>query len=117
MDLNEAAARLEIDLPHVLDRLVGKKDFLIRMLKIYAESEEFAMAKDAMLRKDYEELKKCAHALKGAGFTIGLDRMAAASNEVVCAVREHRYEYAEQMFERMEEEFLKIQTVVEELEE
>ncbi len=117
MDLNEAAARLEIDLPHVLDRLVGKREFLIRMLKIYAKSDEFAMAKHAMRHKNYEEVKKCAHALKGAGYTIGLDRMAAASNEVVCAVREHQYKQIEQMFEHMEEEFLKIQAVVEELEE
>lgn len=117
MNLKEAARRLEIDLPRVLDRLVGKEDFLIHMLKIYAQSDEFMMAKDAMLRKDYEELKKYAHSLKGAGHTIGLDRMAAASNEVVCAVREQQYESIEHMFDNMEQEFLKIQTVVEELKE
>lgn len=116
MKLEEAAQKLDMKLEEALDRVVNKRELLIRLLNVYVQEDSMDVAKEAVEKKDYKKVETTLHSMKGAGASLGLDVMAQACHQVVAAVREGRYEEVEPLFENVQKQYAYTKEVIEELE-
>ena len=68
-----------VDVKKVLERAMGDKAFLEKMLKHFTENAPLRVKtiEELMSRKDTEKLEKEAHTLKGAAANMSIDRIAS----------------------------------------
>lgn len=117
MTLEEAAAKLNINLEEALDRVVNKRALLIRLLRVYVTGEYMENAKQALELKDYKTVEVNVHSMKGSGASLGLDDMADACHQVVSAIRGGQYEEVESLFAEAEKQYTELKNVIGQLEE
>lgn len=116
MTLEEVAKELNMNLDEALDRVVNKKELLVRLLKVYVSGEYMDKAKQALEQKDYTNVETNVHSMKGSGASLGLNDMADACHQVVAAIRAGRFEEVEVLFFKAEEMYQHLQEVIGELE-
>jgi len=116
MTLEEVAQELDLKLLEALDRVVNKRELLIRLLKVYVSGEYMDCAREALMQKDYKTVETNVHTMKGSGASLGLDIMADACHQVVAAIRSENYDAVEGLFAEADKLYLHIQKVIGELE-
>lgn len=117
MTLEEAAAELNMDLERVLDRMVNKRELLLRLMKAFVVTGDMEKARTAWQEKDYKCLEERVHSMKGAAGSLGFPDMFETSNELLQTVRRGEYDAVEEQFERMEDAYAQVCRVVGSLEE
>ena len=75
MELREMYESLGSDYDEVLGRLMNKEDLIRRLLKKYAEDQNFDRLKTAMAEKDYAQAFTAAHTLKGLAANLGFTEL------------------------------------------
>lgn len=116
MTLEEVAKELDMQLEEALDRVVNKKDLLIRLLKVYVSGEYMDNAREALALKDYKSVETNVHSLKGSGASLGLSNMADACHQVVAAIRNNELDRVEGLFEEADKQYGHLQDVIGKLE-
>ena len=116
MTLEQAAKELEMSLEEALDRVVNKKELLIRLLKVYVTGEYMEQAKQALEKEDYTAVETNVHTMKGSGASLGLMHMADACHQVVAAIRAGEYAEVAGLFVQAEELYKKTQEVIMQIE-
>lgn len=115
MTLEQVAKELDMKLEEALDRVVNKRELLIRLLKVYVNGEYMDNARAAMRTKDYKTVESNVHSLKGSGASLGLQVMADACHQVVAAVREQRFGDVEELFAKADAEYERTKELIEQI--
>lgn len=116
MTLEEVAYELDMSLEEALDRVVNKRELLIRLLKVYVSGEYMNQAKEALEQGDYTAVESNVHSMKGSGASLGLGHMADACHQVVAAIRAGNYPVVAELFAQAEEQYKRLQEVIGQLE-
>lgn len=116
MTLEEVAYELDMNLEEALDRVVNKRELLIRLLKVYVNGEYMEHARQALEQKDYAAVETNVHSMKGSGASLGLTGMADACHQVVDAIRSNHYDQVESLFVQALEQYKNLQEVIGKLE-
>ncbi len=116
MTLEDVARELDMNLEEALDRVVNKRELLIRLLKVYVSGEYMDNAREALEQKDYGRVETNVHSMKGSGASLGLEAMADACHQVVAAIRAGRFKDVEGLFSKADEQYRHLQRVIGELE-
>lgn len=112
MKLEEAAVELEMNLEETLDRMVGKRELLIRLLRYFVQEQnlkEIAKAKECA---EYEKMERLLHSMKGSALSLGCVRMAEVCHELVMMLRSNKSEEYDALFEAVEREFYRTKEIV-----
>lgn len=96
-----------IDVETGLARCLNDREFYEQFLMMFLEDTSFERARAAFEQKDYKELFKCAHELKGVSGNAGLSELYDAVSPLVDLVRGGSADDGEAaaLFERVSEAY------------
>lgn len=94
MDNNIKEYLLEkgVDLNGALERFLGKEDLYEKFLRKFPEDRNFEDLGEALKQKDYEEVLKYAHTMKGLTANLGLNTLFQILQKMVIDLRNSFYE-------------------------
>lgn len=104
-------AKLEeagMDVEDALNRMMGKDDLLIRLMKKLEEDNHFELYRTAIAEDNYEEAFTAAHALKGVCGNLSLTVLYEILRKEVELLRNHEYDRAKEMSPRVVEEYERV---------
>lgn len=87
MDAMQELSALGMDSFEVLDRFGGNTDLIMRMAVCYAEEGSGIRLREAFEARDWPEVARNAHSLKGVSLNLGLTEVAACCDRVVSGIR------------------------------
>lgn len=105
--LEKAGLDYKLALARFGDNQVLFEKFLYR----FENDEHFKQGKEAYDVKDYKEVLKQIHALKGVSGTLGMERLYQAASDVVDDIRSENYEQLPDNMKHMEEEYDQIMNI------
>lgn len=115
MTLEEAADKLGIDLEETLDRMVGKRELLIRLLKYFAQEQNFAEIEESVSRLEHEKTANLLHTMKGSALSLGCVSMADKCHNLVVAIRNGQEDRYTELYQAVREEFYRSKEIIDRL--
>ncbi len=91
------------DYAEVASRITDNEAFIGRLVKKYAQDENYNKLVKAVQYKDYDEAFEAAHAIKGLASNLGFGKLYEASYELTEKLRAKDYEDIEGFLSRTEE--------------
>lgn len=98
MDKNKMLAA-SIDYEKGLKQFAGKEAIYVKYLNKFGEDIHYEQAVKAMENKDYDEVLKALHALKGIAGTLGMMKLFDVCTNIVNAIRENDYDRVTILFD------------------
>ncbi|MBQ7562860.1 MAG: Hpt domain-containing protein [Lachnospiraceae bacterium] len=92
MELREMYEGLGSDYDEVLERLMNNEGLITRLVKKYAEDQNFDKLKAALAKKDYEEAFTAAHTIKGLAANLGFTSLYECVSTLTEKLRGGEYE-------------------------
>jgi len=113
--MNNMNNNLPIDYPSALKRLDGDKDFLNELLDIFQEDfiEKKNLLLSAVEQKDFIEISKLGHSLKGGSANLSLPHLREMASRIEIAGKEGDLTAAREHTNQMIEEFKRLQQFLE----
>lgn len=112
--VEKTARALDEDLEPALQRFGGKEELYARFLKSFPKDPTAAALAEAVEQKNYAEVERCAHTLKGVTANLGLEKLRAGSDALVQAVRREDYQAVDPLYRTFAAEYAKVKTILEE---
>lgn len=116
MTMEETARACQWDLEGTLRRFGGSQMMLERFVKKFPQDATFAALKDAAEQKNYPEVEKAAHTLKGIAGNLGFTALYQGCSNLVAAVRNGNFEQADTLWETVQQEYETVFTAVAQIE-
>lgn len=116
MTIEETARACQWDLEGTLRRFGGSQMMLERFVKKFPQDATFRALKDAAEQKNYPEMEKAAHTLKGIAGNLGFTALYQGCSGLVAAVREGNPEKADALWETVQREYETILAAVAQIE-
>ncbi len=100
---------LPIDVPAVMERIGGDKEFLQELIDIFIEDfiKKYASLSQAIEKNDFKAIKEIGHSLKGSSGNLSLNFLHSTSANIECAGSEEDIESARLLFIQLNREFEK----------
>ena len=113
--MNSMISNPPIDYPSALKRLDGDRDFLNELLDIFQEDflEKQILLDSAVERKDFIEIGKLGHSLKGGSANLGLTGLQEMASHLETAGKEADLSSARDYTNRLTDEFKRLQQFLE----
>lgn len=113
--MNDMKSNPPIDYASALKRLDGDRDFLNELLDIFQEDfvEKQILLHSAVERKDFIEISKLGHSLKGGAANLSLTRLQEAASQLEIAGKESDLSSARDHANRLIDEFKRLQQFLE----
>ena len=105
MDLKEAMQYMNIDVDNVLSRFSGNSHLMERFVKKFPQDNTFTALQMAYKNKDYNQIEREAHTLKGIAANLGFDRLFQLSAEIVSDLRADNRENIDRLMNALREEY------------
>lgn len=115
MNLKEFCEKLDIDYDNVLLKFGNNEILYKRFLKKFLEDETYYELEKSWNVKNYDELEKSAHTLKGVSANLGINRLFELTSKIVQAVRMETYDNMEETYKKLEEEYRLTKEMINEL--
>ena len=115
MELIECCKKLDIEYMDIMSRFGNNEMMYIRFLKKFLEDKTYVALENAWKNKDYVEIEKTAHTLKGIIANLGINRLYVLTNEMVQAVREKQYERLEDIYTKIQKEYEETKECIEKI--
>ena len=103
-----------VDLPSVLERIGGEKEFLHELLDLFNKDfeEKIGRLREALEKEDFRSIGEIGHALKGASSNLSLLPLQAACRSLEEAGRGSDIVLAREALSRMEKEHARLQAFI-----
>ena len=75
------------------------------IFKKFSEDKTYSILCEAIENKDYENIEKSAHTLKGISANLGLTNLQECSNEIVGAVRNKEFDNIYSLFDNLKNNY------------
>lgn len=111
--VEKTARELGQDLKPALQRFGGNESLYTRFLKSFPQDPTAAMLKEAVEEKNYEEVERNAHTLKGVSANLGLESLRTGSDALVQAVRGERYQDINALYDTFSAEYARVIKILE----
>lgn len=108
MDIQKLSEKTGCDLSAALKRMGGMEALYMRLLGKFLEDKSFEGLSEAVRDKEYENIEKTAHTLKGVAANMGFDTLKDSADAIVQAVRAGRTEAVVELYETCREQYEKI---------
>ena len=108
MDIKDLYTELMEDTERVRARFGGNASLLERFVKKFVDDTTYDNLMKSVKDKDYPEVERGAHTLKGVAANLGFDRLSDKAAAVVRAVREGKTDTIPDLSEAMSEEYKKV---------
>ncbi len=105
MNLNQAAALLEMNLNETISRFGGNEKLFLRFLTRLPQDATFQQLSQAMASEDWKGVENSAHTLKGVAANLGLEQLRWACDAMVTAVRQERLQELPSLYAKTEQAF------------
>ncbi len=116
MTMEETARACQWDLEGTLRRFGGSEQLLRRFVQKFPQDTTFAALKDAAEQKNYPEIEKAAHTLKGIAGNLGFTALYQGCSDLVAAVRNGNLEQADTLWETVQREYETVTDAVTQIE-
>lgn len=116
MKLKDLADILNIDLSTTIERFGNNETIFTKFLKNFSEDKTFNILCEAVENKNYDNIEKSAHTLKGIAANLGLKTLQNDSNDIVCAVRNKEFDNIYILFDNLKNDYTTIIDKLSELE-
>jgi len=90
-----------IDCVAGIRRFAGSSDLYGKYLKKFVDDENLSLAKKAMKEKNYEDMLKYVHTLKGITGNLSMTELFDRCGELVTILRDKEYDRADEVFARI----------------
>ncbi|MEA5083022.1 MAG: Hpt domain-containing protein [Lachnospiraceae bacterium] len=90
-----------IDCHSGIRRFSGRADLYEKYLIKFTEDENMQLAKKAIDEKNYDELLKYIHTLKGVTGNLSINELFGSCDELVEILRDKEFEYVDEVFKRI----------------
>ena len=90
-----------IDCHSGIRRFSGRADLYEKYLKKFTEDENIQLAKKAIKEKNYDELLKYVHTLKGVTGNLSITELFRNCDELVEMIRDKNFEHVDVAFKRI----------------
>ena len=106
-----------IDLNEFLDRVQGDKELLVELFDIFIQDfqDKRNVLKEAVVKKDFEQIKSVAHSLKGASGNISAKPLRATFLQLEEMIKTNQWKDAEQILTNMDRQFSDLQKCINEI--
>ena len=106
-----------VDLNEFLDRVQGDKELLLELFEIFVEdyTEKRKLMGDAVVKKNFEEIKSIAHSLKGASGNISAKSLRETFLRFEEMGRSNKTDGAETILKNMDKQFIDLLKCIEEI--
>ena len=102
MVLKDLADKLNIELSSSIARFGGNEMLFVKFLKKLPDDNTFKALEESFLNKDYDEMERSAHTLKGISANLGLNDISRLSDDIVVALRNKNLDNIDDMFKKLE---------------
>lgn len=94
-----------MDLISSVERFGNNEMIFKKFLKKFSEDKTYSILCEAIENKDYENIEKSAHTLKGISANLGLTNLQECSNEIVGAVRNKEFDNIYSLFDNLKNNY------------
>lgn len=110
MKLKEVMETAGVDYETTLNRFSGNEGLLERFVRKFPGDPTFEALKAAVLEKQYNEVERSAHTLKGIAANLGFQHLSDLNAEVVALIRSNAFSDSPvcEAFARVSEEYSKV---------
>ena len=115
MNLKEFCEKLDIDYDNVLLKFGNNEILYKHYIKKFLEDETYYELEKSWNVKNYDEVEKSAHTLKGVSANLGINRLFELTSKIVQAVRMETYDNMEETYKKLEEEYRLTKEMINEL--
>lgn len=105
MNLMESCEKLNIKYTDMISKFGNNEMIYIRFLKKFLEDKTYETLEMAWKKKDYKEIERTAHTLKGITANLGINRLNMLTNELVQDIREQKYKMLEDIYQEIQKEY------------
>lgn len=105
MTLKNCYEKIGSDYETAVGRMGGSEKMLAKFAKKFPTDKTFAQLVEAYENKDQKTAFRMAHTLKGLCLNLGLDRLQKSSAELTEALRDQVADNAEELMERVREDY------------
>lgn len=106
-----------IDMKEVLDRVQDDRELLMELLQIFTQDyeEKDKILKDAIGKKDFEQVKNIAHSIKGASGNIAAKQLHASFLQLEQMARAQDFSRAAEVLSAVDQQFAEFKIFVSQL--
>jgi HPt (histidine-containing phosphotransfer) domain-containing protein len=105
MTLLEFSEKTNMDLKGTLARFANMEALVKRFLNKFPDDRSFGELQAAMQEKNYENILRAAHTLKGVAGNLGLTGLFEINQKIVEAVRNQEYDHLDEYFAQDKKEY------------
>ncbi len=116
MKLSEFYEKIGQDYNEMLDRMVGKKELLMKFLKKYPNDPSFEMLEQAVATGNLEQIFRAAHTLKGVASNLGLKPVVDIVSPFVETTRGGSSDGVEETFSEIKKAHREVLAMIENVE-
>lgn len=116
MNIRELYENLQESPDVVILRFCGNAKLLERFVKRFPEDPTYQLLEESIKLKNYEEVERMAHTLKGVAMNLGFSVLGDASAELVTAIRRLETDSCERHLGKIRQEYEKVLDLISKLE-
>lgn len=105
MTMKDLYIEVGTDIAVVISRFGGNEPLLNRFIKKFPQDPSFLELKEALEKKDYEDMERSAHTLKGVASNLGFTGLSGKCANIVSAVRQREYDSIGMIFKPLQDEY------------
>ncbi len=111
--IEKTAAALGENLEPAVQRFGGNVELYARFLKKFPQDPTADALAEAVRQKNYPEVERSAHTLKGVAANLGLETLRAGSDALVQAVRRQSFQEVDSLYESFAAEYARVKKILE----
>lgn len=116
MNLQEASKELEINYSEAIARFGGSESIYQRFLKKFLNDSTYQELEEAWQKREYQEIEKKAHTLKGVAGNLNLGKLFILSDSLVQKIRNKQYEETTEIYEQLQKCYKHVTTIINNIE-
>lgn len=117
MSFDEAMKSIGMNMDEVLARFSGSRRLVEKFVRRFPSDKTYGELEQAMGDKDYEQIERAAHTLKGVCANLGFTHLYELSSEMVNDVRACCYDKLDSLFDSLTAEYEKVKGAIEHIDE
>ncbi|WP_165045775.1 MULTISPECIES: Hpt domain-containing protein [unclassified Adlercreutzia] len=108
MGIESKFAALGMDVAETTDRFCGNIDLLQSMMRLFAKESYEERLMSTFAERDWGELERAAHALKGSSANLGFVHLSSLAGVVVQTLRDEDYTGLDEKVDALVAEFVRV---------
>lgn len=114
-EVKEALQNNGVDVAETLRRFMGKEEFYEKVLLKFKEDVTFERYQKAAGEKDWKEVFRALHTLKGVAANLGMTVLAEKTSAAVEKLRKNNLQGIEKEFKEMETAYKNVMCIIQKL--